>query len=147
MRPELRCNVSVTFAAARNFAEQSTDANPIPVHPWWSCGIAVRRVCRRVEAQELCRPFRSGAFSSNRHAWVDDFERGKIIRGSGGEVDDLRRDRSVLIRDGGDAADDEIQAECSSSSILSHCGVDDLRDGGLVRLVTMTANESSLRHF
>ena len=142
MRSELRCNVSVTFAAARNFAEQSTDANPIPVHPWWSCGIAVRHVCRRVEAQELCRPVRRGAFGGDGDAWVDDFERGEIIRGHGSTVDDLWRPRSVLLRDGGDAADDEVQAERCSSGILSPCGVDNLRDGNLVRVVAMTANES-----
>ena len=80
-------------------------------------------------------------------SWVDDFERREIIRGHRGAVDDLRRHCSVLLRDGGDAADDEVQAECCSSSVLSHCGVDDLRDGSLVRVVAMTANESSLRHF
>ena len=53
----------------------------------------------------------------------------------------------VLLRDGGDAADNDVQVECCSSSVLSDCGVDDLRDGSLVRVVALIANESSLRHF
>ena len=45
------------------------------------------------------------------------------------------------------AADDEVQAERCSRSVLSHCGMDDLRDGSLVRVVAMTANESSTSTF
>ena len=78
---------------------------------------------------------------------VDDFERGEIIRGHRSTIDDLRRHCFVLVCNGGDAADDEVQTECCSSSVLSHRSVDNLRDGGLVRVVAMIANESSLRHF
>jgi hypothetical protein len=132
----LRCNVPVAFAAAPNFAGSSTDANPLSVHHWRSRRIAVLSVCRRGEAQELRGSFRRRSFGGNGHAWVDDIERGEIIRSDGSAVDGLRRHCSVLLCS---RCDLEIQIGRGSGGDLSHCGVDGLRGGSLVRAVAITA--------
>ena len=147
LRRRLRCNVQVTFVIGRNFAEQSTDANPLSVRHWRSRRIVVRGFRRRREAEELRGPICRRAFGGDGHAWIDDYDGGEIIRGRGDAVDDFRRARSFLVCSRRGPADDEIQVGCRSGSDLSPRSVDDLRDRRLVRAVAITANESSLRHF
>ena len=147
MGRRLRCTMPVTFAIEINFVEQSADANPLSFRHWRSRRIAVRGFRRRREAQEFRGPLRRRAFGGDRHAWIDDYDGGEILRGDGGAVDDLRGRCSILVCSRHGPGDDEIQVGCRSGSDLSPRSVDDLRDRRLVRAVAITANASSLRHF